>query len=95
MTERGQYRFNVKKNARGEFWIAAEPAGHTIESLDDCVLGLRDRAAGHARPCGGRRRFSEQQHYGHHADLSVCETRGQLGVRGVGATRLRWPRHAT
>ncbi len=40
MTERGRYRFTVKKHARGEYWIAAEPAGNTIESLDDCVLGF-------------------------------------------------------
>jgi hypothetical protein len=30
MMERGQYRFTVKENARGEFWLAAEPAGDTI-----------------------------------------------------------------
>jgi hypothetical protein len=40
MTERGRYRFTVKEKARGEFWIAAEPAGQTIKSLDDCVLGF-------------------------------------------------------
>ena len=40
MMERGQYRFTVKENARGEFWLAAEPAGDTIKSLDDCVLGF-------------------------------------------------------
>jgi hypothetical protein len=51
MTERGEYRFTVKENMRGEFWIAAEPAGDTIKSLDDCVLGfqLEPRAThGHA-----------------------------------------------
>jgi hypothetical protein len=37
MTERGYYRFTVKQCARGHFWIAAEPAG---KSLDDCVLGF-------------------------------------------------------
>ncbi len=37
---RTQYRFTVKENARGEFWLAAEPAGDTIKSLDDCVLGF-------------------------------------------------------
>jgi hypothetical protein len=41
MTERGRYSFTVKENARGEFWIAAEPAGDTIKSLDDCVLGFQ------------------------------------------------------
>jgi len=40
MTERGYYRFTVKEGARGHFWIAAEPAGATIKSLDDCVLGF-------------------------------------------------------
>ena len=40
MMERGQYRFTVKENVRGEFWLAAEPAGDTIKSLDDCVLGF-------------------------------------------------------
>src|SRR5262245_13715402 len=24
----------------GHFWVAAEPAGNTIKSLDDCVLGF-------------------------------------------------------
>jgi hypothetical protein len=38
MIERGQYRFTVKENVRGEFWLAAEPAGDTIKSLDNCVL---------------------------------------------------------
>jgi hypothetical protein len=40
MRERGQYRFIVKESARGSFWVAAEPAGDTIKSLDDCVLGF-------------------------------------------------------
>jgi hypothetical protein len=40
MTERGHYRFTVKESARGHFWVAAEPAGDTIKSLDDCVLGF-------------------------------------------------------
>jgi hypothetical protein len=40
MRERGQYRFTVKESARGAFWVAAEPAGDTIKSLDDCVLGF-------------------------------------------------------
>ena len=40
MTERGYYRFTVKDGARGHFWIAAEPAGVTIKSLDDCVRGF-------------------------------------------------------
>jgi hypothetical protein len=40
MRERGHYRFMVKESARGIFWIAAEPAGDTIKSLDDCVLGF-------------------------------------------------------
>jgi hypothetical protein len=40
MTERGRYRFTPKKDARGHFWVAAEPAGDTIKSLDDCVLGF-------------------------------------------------------
>ncbi len=40
MMERGQYHFTVKEDVRGEFWLAAEPAGDTIKSLDDCVLGF-------------------------------------------------------
>jgi hypothetical protein len=40
MTERGYYRFTVKEGTRSHFWIAAEPAGDTIKSLDDCVLGF-------------------------------------------------------
>jgi hypothetical protein len=40
MTERGYYRFTVKEGVRSHFWIAAEPAGVTIKSLDDCVLGF-------------------------------------------------------
>jgi hypothetical protein len=40
MTELGYYRFTVKQGARSHFWIAAEPAGITIKSLDDCVLGF-------------------------------------------------------
>jgi hypothetical protein len=40
MTERGYYRFTVKQCARSHFWIAAEPAGVTIKSLDECVLGF-------------------------------------------------------
>jgi hypothetical protein len=40
MTERGHYRFTVKESARGHFWVVAEPAGDTIKSLDDCVLGF-------------------------------------------------------
>jgi hypothetical protein len=40
MTERGYYRFIVKEGARSHYWIAAEPAGVTIKSLDDCVLGF-------------------------------------------------------
>jgi hypothetical protein len=31
MTERGGYHFTVKEKARGEFWIAVEPAGATLE----------------------------------------------------------------
>ena len=45
MAERGEYLFTIKENTRGEFWIAAEPAGDTIKSLDDCVLGF-DLGAG-------------------------------------------------
>jgi hypothetical protein len=37
---RGHYRFILKESARGRFWIAAEPAGDTIKSLDDYVLGF-------------------------------------------------------
>jgi hypothetical protein len=51
MTEQGYYRFTVKAGARSHFWIAAEPAGVTIKSLDDCVLSfdLGPQAAhGHA-----------------------------------------------
>ena len=51
MTERGHYHFTVKEGARGHFWVAAEPAGSTIRSLDDCVLGfeLEPKAShGHA-----------------------------------------------
>jgi hypothetical protein len=40
MTERGRYECRVKKGPRGQFWIAAEPAGLTIKSLEDCVLGF-------------------------------------------------------
>jgi hypothetical protein len=40
MTERGRYRFVAKESARGHFWVAAEPAGDTIKSLDDYVLGF-------------------------------------------------------
>jgi hypothetical protein len=40
MTEGGYYRFTVKEGARGHFWIAAEPAGVTIKSFDDCVWAL-------------------------------------------------------
>ena len=40
MRERGQYRFAVKEAGRGAFWIAAEPAGDTIKSLDGRVLGF-------------------------------------------------------
>ena len=40
MTERGYYRFTVKEGTHSHFWIAAEPAGVTIKSLDDCVLGF-------------------------------------------------------
>ena len=40
MTERRYYRLTIKQGARGHFWIAAEPAGVTIKSLDDCVLGF-------------------------------------------------------
>jgi len=40
MTERGRYRFVPKESAHGHFWVAAEPAGDTIKSLDDCVLGF-------------------------------------------------------
>ena len=39
-TERGYYRFTVKQDAHRQFWIAAEPADATIESLDDWVLGF-------------------------------------------------------
>jgi hypothetical protein len=40
MTKRGYYRFTVKQDAHRHYWIAAEPAGVTIKSLDDCVLGF-------------------------------------------------------
>jgi hypothetical protein len=40
MMERGHYRFVAKESARGHLWVAAEPAGDTIKSLDDCVLGF-------------------------------------------------------
>ena len=40
MTERGRYRFVPKESAHGHFWVAAEPAGDMIKSLDDCVLGF-------------------------------------------------------
>ena len=40
MAERGEYLFTIKENTRGEFWIAAEPAGDTIKSLDGRVLGF-------------------------------------------------------
>jgi hypothetical protein len=33
MAERGEYLFTIKENTRGEFWIAAEPAGDTIKAL--------------------------------------------------------------
>jgi hypothetical protein len=33
-------RFVPKESAHGHFWVAAEPAGDTIKSLDDCVLGF-------------------------------------------------------
>jgi len=32
-TERGSYRFTVKETARGTFFLAAEPAGDTLEGL--------------------------------------------------------------
>jgi hypothetical protein len=32
-TERGTYRFTVKETARGTFFLAAEPAGDTLEGL--------------------------------------------------------------
>jgi hypothetical protein len=32
-TERGSYRFTVKENARGTFFLAAEPAGDTLKGL--------------------------------------------------------------
>jgi hypothetical protein len=32
-TKSGRYRFTVKETARGTFWLAAEPAGNTIEDL--------------------------------------------------------------
>ena len=32
-TERGQYRFTVKEDDDGRFFIAAEPAGDVIEKL--------------------------------------------------------------
>jgi hypothetical protein len=48
MPERGYYRFVLKKDARGHFWIAAEATGATIKSLDDCVLGFElDSATTH------------------------------------------------
>jgi hypothetical protein len=44
---RGDYRFTVKES--GGFWIAAEPAGRTIKSPDDCVSGFDLEAThGHA-----------------------------------------------
>jgi hypothetical protein len=32
-TSSGRYRFTVKETGRGTFWLAAEPAGDTIEGL--------------------------------------------------------------
>jgi hypothetical protein len=32
-TSTGRYRFTVKETARGTFWLAAEPAGKTIDGL--------------------------------------------------------------
>lgn len=32
-TQSGRYRFTVKETAHGAFWLAAEPAGETIEGL--------------------------------------------------------------
>ena len=66
MAERGEYLFTIKENTRGEFWIAAEPAGDTIKSLDGRVLGfdLR-REATH----DDARRFPEPEHCGDHAEL--------------------------
>ncbi|MDQ1387463.1 MAG: hypothetical protein QOF56_917 [Acidobacteriaceae bacterium] len=32
-TKSGPYRFTVKETARGTFWLAAEPAGKTIEDF--------------------------------------------------------------
>jgi hypothetical protein len=32
-THSGRYRFTVKETARGTFWLAAEPAGETLEGL--------------------------------------------------------------
>ncbi len=55
MMERGQYRFTVKENARGEFWLAAEPAGDTIKSLDDCVLGFHLEPKGFSASIDRRR----------------------------------------
>lgn len=36
----GNRRDTVRAGARGHFWVAVEPAGDTIKSLDDCVLGF-------------------------------------------------------
>jgi hypothetical protein len=32
-THSGRYRFAIKETERGTFWLAAEPAGETIEGL--------------------------------------------------------------
>ena len=44
-TERGQYRFSVKKDASGRPVIALEPLGSAIEAFGDAFLSLdlRDR----------------------------------------------------
>jgi hypothetical protein len=39
-TERGQYRFTVKEDDDGRFFIAAEPAGDVIEKLEGDLLSF-------------------------------------------------------
>jgi len=70
MTERGHYHFTVKEGARGHFWVAAEPAGSTIRSLDDCVLGFELEPKALTRPRDSRCRFPESEHRGDHVDLT-------------------------
>ncbi|WP_315729146.1 hypothetical protein [Bradyrhizobium sp. SZCCHNS2015] len=39
-TERGYYRFTVKETGRGTFFLAAEPAGDTLQGLYG-LLGIQ------------------------------------------------------